>query len=1134
MHKSECPGPESIAALVDGRLSDGEARRLRAHVADCASCIEIVGEVVHFMSDQAAVPRAPQVPSIGFARLVRSSRTWWAAAAALLVVVSGALFLRTGQPQDDGLGQLVAAVGERRLVEARVTGGFKYAPIESPERGPRPLDRSDPRDWRVFEAASKIHRGAGQAPSSAAQARALGVAHLVLGNDEDAVQALESADRASPGDARILSDLAAAYIARADRAGRADDYVRAIDAARHAVTLDPRCAEAQFNLALALEKQIASASAGAAADQGRAIAAWQDYLRLDADSPWAAEARQRLAALQGHDDGALASPGTDDVEKAVLRLDADRTEALAGLTPRVGREVLERRLLPAWAGAVREGRTEAADRALAASTALAEAGRGVSGDRFADDVVAAAARARSSADAIAWTARGFLEYQQGIALHDRGDEREAGNRFRAAREALDRVGNPLRWSAAVYLSICDYYTGRGTEARRDLDRIAADIATRPYPGLLARVRWMQGLLSAVSGDLSRSLGLYEESLALFLKASELDGAASAHFLIAENLDFLGDRDEAWGHRATALALASHAPADQRRSILLDAAFAALDQNLPWAALSFHEPLLEPWSAADPGARGEALHVRARILGETGDLDAALSDLNAATAALGQVVDPDFAQRLAAELDETRGDLLLRREPGKAVAPLQEASKFFSSTGAASRLPALHLNLGRAHEALGSFGDAESDYVRGIEELERSSARLLLEPHRISFLDHTWTLYDAVIRLEAERLGSPGRAFGFAERARSADLLAPETCDAERAAGTPDIEAIARELPVGVAMIYLVLEPERLLRWVVRTGEVEFRPQTTAAETVEGMVRDVRRAVAANDEAAFRTAAAGLYDVIVRPVEDRLLGVRELRFVPDRRLNDVPFAALLDRDSGGYLVERFATGVAPTARSLVSRGRRPQGAGGRVLVVGNPAFDAGRHPGLDPLPEAEAEARGVASLYAGSVLLTGSAATSGRVRAETAGAAIIHFAGHALVNDRYPLLSALVLAPDRETGDPGLLTARDLQQIPMDRVRLIVLGACRAAAGGAARPGGEFNLARPFLAAGVPEVVGTLWPVRDRQAAELLLRFHREFQRGVTAAQGLRDAQVAMMHGPNHDGRSPLSWGAFVVNGTALR
>lgn len=1133
MRHNECSGPEAIAALIDGRLPDGEARSLRAHVADCADCSEIMGEVVHFMSDRAAVPAAPDIPSGAFSRFVRSSRTWWAAAAAVLVVVSGALFFRGGQ--DDGLSQLVAAVGERRLVEPRLTGGFEYAPLESPQRGP--LDRSDPRDWRVFEAASRIYQDAGRAPSSAAGEHALGVAHLLLGNDGEAVQALEGADRSSAANPRILSDLAAAYIARGDRAGSAEDYVRAIDAARHAVSIDSRCAEALFNLAVALEKQIAAGSGEAAVDQGRAIAAWQDYLALDADSPWAGEARRRLAALQGRNDGALATPEPDDVEDAVLRLEPDRTVALARRSPRVGRDVLERRLLPAWAGAVREGRTEAADRALAASAALAVASLGVSGDRFADDVVAAAAGARSSGEASSWTARGFVEYQQAIALHDRGDEQEAGSRFRAAREALDRAGNPLRWSAALYLSISDYYSGRGTEARRDLDRIASEIALRPYPGLLARVRWMQGLLSAVSGDLSRSLGLYEEALAQFLRASELDGAASAHFLIAENLEYLGDRDAAWGHRATALGLASRAPAEQRRSIHLDAAFAALDQGLPWAALSFHEPLLEAWSVRDPAARCEVLHARARILGETGDLEGGLSDLNAAVAALAEVGDPDVRRRLAAELDETRGDLLLRGEPGGAIAPLQEAQAYFASAGTESRLPTIHLKLGSAHEALGAFGDAESDYVRGIEALERSSARLLLEPHRISFLDQTWTLYDAVIRLEAGRQGSHARAFEFADRARSADLLAARSCDAEPQGDVHGLESIARGLPAGVAVIYLVLEPDRLLRWVMRTGEVEYRPQVIRMAQVEGLVRDIRSAVASKDGSAFRSAAARLYDVIVRPVEDRLGGIRDLRFVPDRRLNDVPFAALLDRGSDRYLVERFAIGVAPTARSLSTRcdAERPSvRAGGRVVVVGNPAFDTQRYPGLDPLPEAESEARGISSLYPGAILLNGPDATAGRFRSETAGAEIIHFAGHALVNERYPLLSALVMAPDREAGDPGLLTSRDLQQMPMARVRLVVLGACRAAGGGATRPGGEFNLARPFLAAGVPEVVGTLWAVRDRQAAALLLRFHREFQRGVTAVQGLREAQIAMLHGPDRDGRSPLSWGAFVVNGTALR
>ena len=1150
----DCPDLETLAALIDGRLPSPAAVRVRGHVADCAACFTTVRGTLDVLGREAAATAGGEGPgSAGTPGAVRPFRRvservlpWTAAVAAALLLFAGLRFFRAAH--DDGVAGLVAAVGERRLVEPRLTGGFRYAPIRSPERGPAGLDRLDPGDWQLVGAAARVREAAERGAAGPDSAHLLGLAHLLVGNRDSAVQTLESAVRSRPDDARALSDLAAAYLVRSDAARSAGDIVRAIDAARHALALDPRCLEARFNFALALEKQIAAGASGSAGtgggeaatpDQGRAIEAWQEYLRHDADSPWAGEARRRLAALQRQGDRLPVPPSPEAIAAAARQGDLDRVARLLGAGPRVGREVLERRLLPAWAAAERDAEGDAGAETLAAAATLARGVERVSGDRLEVESVEAIEGAPPRGAARRAVADGLLRYEQALAADDKGDLQAAAPAFAAARDLLERGRNPLRWSAALHVAIADYYGGRGQEARGLVDRVAAGLAARPYPSLLARVRWMQGLLGAVAGDLSHSLLDYEAALALFQDTRELDGVASAQFLIAENLDLLGDRDEAWRHRATALGLASRADADHRRSILLNATFAALDQDRPWAALTLHEPLFAPWSAGDPGARSEAYQTRARILAASGDADGALDDLAAADRALAEVVDPDLRRRFAAEVAEGRGTTLLGRDPEGAVAPLRQASEYFASVGSTSRLAALRLDLGRAHEAAGAYDDAESDYIGGIASLEETYAHLLLDPQRVSFLDRTWLLFGAIIRLEAERRGRPDLAFAYAERAREAELLRPEACassTAEAPAGAPDAEDVARRLPGGVTLVYLLVVPDRLLRWVFRDGRVDFRPQGVADGEIDRLVRAVHRAAADGDETSFRDASEALYDLLIRPIEPLLPVTGEIRIVPDRLLDGVPFAALLDRDTHEYLMERHATGMAPTAASLVSscdRGGHPA-AGAALLAVGDPSFDRVAHADLAPLPGAEEEARTVASLYPDSRLLVGGEATAARFLSGTAAAEIIHFAGHALANDRYPLLSALVLAPDPGRGDSGLVTALDRQQAAFARARLVVLGTCRAAGGAAGHPGSAFSLARPFLARGVPEIVGTLWAVRDREAGSILVDLHREYLRGRSAVEGLRAAQLAALHGRDAAARSPLAWGAYVVNGTILR
>jgi tetratricopeptide (TPR) repeat protein len=124
--------------------------------------------------------------------------------------------------------------------------------------------------------------------STARARRLLGLAYLTSGDIDHAVPILEQrAEQAADG--QILSDLAAAYLARVDRFGGQQDFTKAPNAADQALQMNPHLVEALFNRAYALERLSLVAEARAA---------WQEYLKVDNDSGWADEARQHLRSLQ--------------------------------------------------------------------------------------------------------------------------------------------------------------------------------------------------------------------------------------------------------------------------------------------------------------------------------------------------------------------------------------------------------------------------------------------------------------------------------------------------------------------------------------------------------------------------------------------------------------------------------------------------------------------------------------------------------------------------------------------------------------------------------------------------------------------------------------------------------------------
>jgi CHAT domain-containing protein len=137
--------------------------------------------------------------------------------------------------------------------------------------------------------------------------------------------------------------------------------------------------------------------------------------------------------------------------------------------------------------------------------------------------------------------------------------------------------------------------------------------------------------------------------------------------------------------------------------------------------------------------------------------------------------------------------------------------------------------------------------------------------------------------------------------------------------------------------------------------------------------------------------------------------------------------------------------------------------------------------------------------------------------------VVHFAGHAVEDRDFPDRSYLAMP-----GSERLMPAQ-IQKSDFRHVRLLILSACSTASGAVERGEGVLSLARPFLAAGVQQVLATVNAVDD-DVAPLLVDFHRKIRNGATPAAALRDVQREAYQ---REGRVSLrGWAAFELFGVA--
>jgi hypothetical protein len=276
------PTEELLAQYIDDRLDSSTREPVTDHLASCGECREIVLMTAAFQNESVPVPHG----NFG-------GRRWMAAVAGLAAAASIALIVVRpiwlfGYRVDD----LVAASQEvpERTSKGRLAGGFPYAAEPKTNRGVSgevDLENNDfAEKMKLYEIAADIAER--NAKGKSVDPHVEGLSTLLIAKTrpefDAAVRNLERALAPAHGAERdaIATDLAASLIGRARWSGNDDDYRYALRLSNDVLTRK-QSPEALWNRAIATEALYAKAAA---------LRAWDDYLKIDSDSPWAKEAME--------------------------------------------------------------------------------------------------------------------------------------------------------------------------------------------------------------------------------------------------------------------------------------------------------------------------------------------------------------------------------------------------------------------------------------------------------------------------------------------------------------------------------------------------------------------------------------------------------------------------------------------------------------------------------------------------------------------------------------------------------------------------------------------------------------------------------------------------------------------------
>jgi CHAT domain-containing protein/cytochrome c-type biogenesis protein CcmH/NrfG len=979
----------------------------------------------------------------------------------------------------------------------------------------------------------------------------LGRLYLAKKDFDQAINQLEKAKQLNSQNAEILNDLGVAFFEKSKIIPQEGDGERlrlsamSLENLQKAIEINPSFIEARFNIAISLQNSSAPK---------QAQEAWSEYLKLDPVSPWAEEARRNLKQLELNQPQVKTSDQIlHDFITAYKSKDDEKSYQIVSRN----REMITSKLVPQQlAFLFLDGKRAERNEYLSALTYLGEIEKKRSGDTYFLDIAKFYATLTEGKREISRIAQ--ISIKKGYELSLKDNYQEALSEFTNARELFEDTNNI--WEAGI----CNYWIGyslnrlnqieKSTQVLRDLANFSQN---KGYKWLASQAYGWLAINMVTSKELSKAIEYNQKAIYFAEEVFDLYNTQKTLMQQADVYRRIQDYDQAMAFAQRGLQLGAFAEVSPRQKLrdYYTVSGIFLGMKFYSTALIFRK---ESLVLAEEQLVDTFVYLAYIDLGLIYGIQEKYEE-SFDSFDKGRKIAEKFTNEELKRKSFANADLQLAHIKRKtkncleALNNYDKALSFYDSGEFQVNRYDAHKGRLLCYYETKNESALESELPIILSIFRDYRAKILEEQSRNIFFDNEHSIYDIAINYAFEKRNFE-EAFNYSEESRSRSLLdlqnssikvnqnalIPEIKFPQNVTEPRMLSEIRTQIPDNVQIVQYSVLSNRILIWLLKKEEFSVIDVDISEEDLYEKAKSFSELISKNSTSEItkqNALATELYQILISPIKEKLDPKKEICLIPDKILLQLPFSAFTSPQDGQFFIAQYKFFLSPSANIFLNSSKKAKELNKNIeetlLSIGNPAFSKKDFVDLPNLDTAEQEAKEISKLYKKSILLTKKEALKEKIKTELLKADVFHFAGHYVVNEKYPLLSGLLLAEDIKTHEKrnSELANHEIINDKLSQPRLVVLSACQTGIERFYNGEGIIGAARTFLAAGIPLIVASQWKVDSDSTRELMIRFHRYRKtEKLSTSAALQRAQLDLLQSEDLRFQNPYYWAAFITLG----